>query len=84
MKTIRQAREEKHLSRFQLAVKAGVAPDTVTSLELKRQGTTLQTLTALCKVLEIDPREIEGVVIRRRTGKVGWTVVEDPFNVSAE
>jgi DNA-binding XRE family transcriptional regulator len=82
-KTIRQARVEKGLSQLQLAYKIGMRPETISDIETGR-GTILQTLCAICKVLDLDINEVEGVVVKKRVGKHGWQIVERPFNVSAE
>lgn len=81
MKTIQQARLEKGLTQCQLATYANVAISTVSTIE-RGYPTTMHTLKALCKILECEPKDID-IVIKQRTGKTGWTVVEDPFTVTS-
>lgn len=82
MKTIQQARKEKGLTQFDLAVKVGVQPTTISEIERGIRVTTLKTLCSLCKVLELDPNEVEGIEVRKRVGRYGWRMVERPFNVT--
>lgn len=78
MKTIKQARLEKGLTQCELAVHAKVSQVSMGFLE-RGSATTMKTFLAICKVLEVDPREIEGVVIKKRVGRCGWQIVERPF-----
>jgi transcriptional regulator with XRE-family HTH domain len=51
MKNLQKRRKEQGLSRFQLAVKAGVSPDTIESLEDGRSTGTIKTARKLAKAL---------------------------------
>jgi len=81
--TIQETRVKKGLTQSQLAVYAHVAIGSVSAIE-NGKACTMRVLQSLCRVLQVDPKDIEGVVIKKRTGKTGWSVVEDPFLVSAE
>ena len=81
--TIYQARIEKGLTQTQLAYKANVCISGISPIE-RGKPCTMRVFMDICKVLEIDPKNVEGVAVRKRVGKHGWETVEDPFLVSAE
>jgi len=81
--TIQEARVKKGFTQSQLAVYANVAISTISPIE-QGKACTMRVFMDICKVLEVDPKDIVGVTIKKRTGRTGWSVVEDPFLVSAE
>lgn len=83
-KTIKELRLEQGISQWQMAVKVGCRPETISNIENGVLGTTVKTLTAICKVLGVEPHDVTGVTIRKQTGQHKWTVVEEPFDVSAK
>jgi DNA-binding XRE family transcriptional regulator len=81
-KTVRELRLEQGLSQWQLAVKVGCRPETISDIERRVKGTSLQVAVSICKALGVDPNNVD-IVVKKQTGQHKWTVVEDPF-ISAE
>jgi putative transcriptional regulator len=67
MKTIRELREERGWSQFELAVRAGVTPGTVGNWE---RGKTEPKATQLRRLAEIFGVAMDGIEILDREGKV--------------
>ena len=57
---IRDARKKKGLSQYALAKLAGVSRETVQGYESGRKTPTEETVTKLCRILDLDPSEIIG------------------------
>ena len=81
--TIYRARIDKGMTQTELAYKANIGISGLSPIE-KGRACTMRVFMAICKVLEIDPKDVEGVTIKKRVGKHGWQIVEGPFDVSAE
>ena len=67
MKTIRELREERGLSQFELAVRAGVTPGTVGNWE---RGKTEPKATQLRRLAEVFAVAMDTIEISDREGKV--------------
>jgi transcriptional regulator with XRE-family HTH domain len=67
MKTIRELREERGWSQFELAVRAGVTPGTVGNWE---RGKTEPKATQLRRLAEVFGVTMDGIEILDREGKV--------------
>jgi transcriptional regulator with XRE-family HTH domain len=80
MRTIQELRRERKLSQIELAVYSKVAVSTVSLIE-RGSPCSMRVLLALCKVLDVSPRDV-AITIKKRVGQCGWQVVEDPFNVA--
>lgn len=58
-KYLKYLREDQKMTQFQLAVKAGVTPLTVSDIERgKRPNCTEKTINGLAKALEVEPAEL--------------------------
>ncbi len=57
-KLIREARIEKGLSQRELAFKAGMKQPDISMIEKGKKNITMETLTCLCKILEIKKLEL--------------------------
>lgn len=63
---LKQVRESKQLSQYELAQRSGMSPQNIQKLEQGRaKGIQLDTLDALCEALEC---EIQELLVRVRAG----------------
>ena len=59
MKTIRELREARYLTQFELAAKVGVRPETISLWERSERRPRVQHIRKLAEVFNVDPNELD-------------------------